>query len=106
MISEKLLHNLVLTHKSEYNISKQRTMAIAWSNHYLCLPSNEKSFNFNKIKSKNKFGKYAKKSSYHTVYIKRHGETDRLKKERHVGNKLVRNFLKRETKNLLNEELN
>ena len=46
MISERLLHNLALRCDSEYHISERRKQAIAWSNHYLLLPCNEKKFNF------------------------------------------------------------
>lgn len=105
MISERLLHNLALRCDSEYNISERRKQAIAWSNHYLLLPCNEKKFNFKRLKSINGFDKHDKKSSYHTVYIKRHGETDRMKKDRYFGSKLVRNYIKKETKRIINEDL-
>ena len=106
MISERLLHNLALKGDSECNISERRKQAIAWSNHYLFLPCNEKKFNFARIRTINGYDKHDKKTSYHTVYIKRHGETDRMKKDRHFGNKLVRNYIKKETKRIINEDLN
>lgn len=106
MISERLLHNLALRDNVDLNISDRRKQAIAWSNHYLYLPSNEKAFNFKRLKKINGFKKYDKKTSYHTVRIKRHGETDRMKLERFIGNKLVRNFIKKETAKIINEELN
>lgn len=105
MISERLLHNLALRYNSEYNISERRKEAIAWSNHYLFLPCNEKRFNFKRLKAINRFDKHDKKSSYHTVYIKRHGETDRMKKDRYFGSKLVRSFIKNETRRIIDEDL-
>ena len=106
MISERLLHNLALKGDSECNISERRKQAIAWSNHYLFLPCNEKKFNFARIRTINGYDKHDKKTSYHTVYIKRHGETDRMKKDRHFGSKLVRNYIKKETKRIIDEDLN
>ena len=105
MISERLLHNLALRDRQEFNISNRRKEAIAWSNNCLFLPCNEKRFKAKRIKVINGYKKYDKKSSYHTFYIKRNGETDRMKKDRYFGSKLVRNYLKQEAKQLINDEL-
>lgn len=70
---------------------------MASSNHYLCVPNaSEKLFNFDKIRKKNGYSKRAKKSDYSTIYLTRHNETDRMKKERYFGRKKVRNKLKQE----------
>lgn len=104
--SNKLYKEALNGMSSQYNISLQRKQCIAHSNGYLCLPSNEKAFNYDKIKKAKHFKKYDKKHSYNTVNLKRHDETDRMKMERHIGSKKLRNFLKRETNNLINEDLN
>lgn len=103
MVSEHFLHNIALKKRRCYNISLERKASIAHSNGYLCLPTNEKLFNFTKIKLVNKYKKHAKKSSYHTIFLKRNDETDRMKKERHIGNKIVRSFLKKETKKIISD---
>ena len=69
MISERLLHNLALRCDSEYHISERRKQAIAWSNHYLLLPCNEKKFNFKRLKTINGFDKHDKNRLIFILFI-------------------------------------
>lgn len=90
----------------KYSIDEKRKGAIAHSNGCLYLGSvNEKTFNFEKIKDRNDYNKNTKKSDYNGAYLTRHDETDRMKKERFIGKKKLRNHLKRVTLNEIRESL-
>lgn len=106
MFNERLLHNLVLRKGFKFHTLEKRKQAIASSNLIFYSPSYDKKFNFERLKKRNGLGKYIKKSSYGTVNIQRDYESDRMKKDRFIGNKLVRNFLKNETRRIINEDLN
>lgn len=104
MTNIRKLYKEALHKKYTYNILETRNNAIAWSNNYLLLPNNEKLFNFERIKTVNSLKHKTKKTDY-GIHIKRHGETDRMKKERQLGKKTLRKFLKNETINLINQEI-
>lgn len=104
MINNRKLHNVALSNKKGYNTCHLRKEAIAWSNNYLLLPNNEKLFNFERIKEVNRFNSDIKKDDYNGLHLKRHGESDRMKKERHYGKKVLRRYLKREALDLIEQE--
>lgn len=89
-----------------YSMDENRKRAIAESHRMLFLGNvNEKTFNFEKIRINNSYDKKSKKSDYHTLYLCRSDETDRMKKKRFFGKKMVRNSLKKETNKIIDEEL-
>ena len=90
----------------KYAIDEKRNGAIAHTNGCLYWGSvNEKTFNIEKIKDRNDYNKNPKKSDYNGAYLTRNDGTDRMKKERFIGKKKLRNHLKRVTLNEIRESL-
>lgn len=58
-----------------------------------------------RIKYKNEYNRNTKKSDYNGAYLTRHDESDRMKKERFIGKKKLRNHLKRIALNEICESL-
>lgn len=89
---------------NHFSTDELRKRGIAESHNMLFLGNiNEKKFNFDKIKVNNSLPKKAKKSDYHTLYLCRSNESDRMKKERSFGKKQVRLKLKKETQDQIHD---
>lgn len=91
------------THKL-YSVVNKRGTNISGRRHWIkeCALSNIKL----EPTKKTLYGKvYCKKITniYGAIHIARDFETDRMKKDRHIGTKQVRNYIKNETRKLINE---
>lgn len=87
---------------TKYCISQARRICMAHSNDYLCLPCNEKMFNLERVRYKNKLDKHFTIDDY-DFHMQRDDKTDRMKKARHIGTKQLRRYLKSETKQLIKD---
>lgn len=95
----------VLKHQGIAPVStkEERKIAICQSYNQLYIPNiNEKRFNFERIKSKNKEFNLKKKTDYN-FELTRDSESDRMKRMRRNGTKKLRRYLKKETNNIIND---
>lgn len=104
-MSKKFSGRKLYKESDAFSMHDARRSAIAHSNGYILLPQNEKIFDVERIRIKNDYGKKSKKSDYHTIYLTRHDESDRMKKDRFYGKKKLRNFLKKESKKEIENNL-